>query len=131
MSAWPIRTRKKYGNTHTGADGHSFHSKLEASVYQILKLREKAGELEILQTQDHVYLSQARIGYVPDFRCRYLANGALFWVEAKGFETEKWPMIKKLWRFYGPGPLEIWKGTHMNPKLIETIVPKGTVECPQ
>lgn len=126
--SWPIRSRyrsvsNKYGAKRTETDGYSFASKLEASVYQILKLREKAKEIEILQTQDHIYLTQARIGYIPDFKCIFLDTNIPFWVEAKGFETDKWPIIKKLWRYYGPGVLEIWKGTHINPILIETISP--------
>lgn len=125
-----IRSRPatRYGNVSTSTDGYSFSSKLEASVYQILKLREKAGELEVLQTQDHIYLTDARIGYVPDFKCKDLHTGAVFWAEAKGYANDRWPILKKLWKFYGPGKLEIWKGSHVSPVLDEVIVPasKGT-----
>lgn len=111
----------------TCALGHSHRSKLEGSVCQILQLRAKAGELEILQVEDHVYMTLARIGYIPDFKCRCLKTGRLFWVEAKGFPNDAWPTKKKLWRFYGPGVLEIWKGTHLRPYLDELIVPAGGV----
>jgi hypothetical protein len=107
----------------TCALGHSHRSKLEGSVCQILQLRQKAGELKIVQVEDHVYLTRARIHYVPDFKCKDLASGEFFWVEAKGFANDRWPMKKKLWKFYGPGALEIWKGTHQRPMLDETIVP--------
>jgi len=125
-------TRSKYGNTTTEQDGYSFASKLEASVYQLLKLRAKALELQILQTQaqDHIlpcitlYLSDARIGYIPDFKCLDLKNGTEFFVEAKGYETAKWPLIKKLWKAYGPAPLEIWKGHYLNPSLDDIIIPR-------
>lgn len=117
--------KKKYGNEKTQVDGRSFGSKLEASVYLVLKLREKAGELLILQAQDHVYLSDAEILYVPDFRCRDLTTLDDFWVEAKGFEAARWPTIKKLWKYYGPGRLEIWKGSHGAPFLAETITPRA------
>lgn len=115
----------KLGNEPTTLDGYSFASKLEAAVYQLLKLRMKAGEIRTIQVQDHIYLTLARIGYVPDFKCT-LSDGSFLWVEAKGYPNDRWPMKKKLWKFYGPGPLEIWQGTYRSPQLVETIVPKGT-----
>ena len=122
------RTRLRYGNKQTQYSGYSFASKLEAAVYQILKLREKAGELVVLQTQAHVYLSEARIGYVPDFMCKNLKTGEVFYVEAKGFANDRWPILKKLWAAYGPGTLEIWMGNYTHPQLAETIVPKESVK---
>jgi hypothetical protein len=110
----------RYGNTPSG----NFSSKLEAAVYQLLHFRSKAGELEIVQTQDHIYLTRARILYIPDFKCRDLKTGEFFWVEAKGYANDRWPTKKKLWKFYGPGVLEIWQGSHLRPVLTETIVPK-------
>lgn len=119
------RKSNKFGNIKCSLDGHSFGSKLEQSVYQLLKLRAASGELEILQTQDHVYLTKARIAYVPDFKCRDLKSGEFFWVEAKGFESPRWPTIKKLWKHYGLGKLEIWKGSHTRPYLDEIICPES------
>ena len=115
---------KKYGNIKAKLDGYSFGSMLEGMVYLILKDRARKGEIEILQLQDHVYLSDAEIEYIPDFKCRDLKTGEEFWVEAKGYANEKWPIKKKLWRYYGPGKLEIWMGTHDSPYLKEVIVPK-------
>lgn len=31
-------------------------------------------------------------------------------------------------KFYGPGPLEIWMGTHKNSQLDEIIIPKKIEE---
>ncbi len=118
-----FRRRNKLGNIKTEYDGYSFASKLEAAIYQILKIRERAGELKVLQTQDHVYLSDARIGYIPDFKCLDLVTKEEFWVEAKGFENDVWPIKKKLYKFYGPGKLEVWKGTYLKPFLHEIIIP--------
>lgn len=116
---------KKFGNTLSVCQlGHSHRSKLEGAVCQILQLRVKAKEIEILQVEDHIYLTDARIGYVPDFKCRYVETGEVFWVEAKGYANDRWPTIKKLYKFYGPGCLEIWTGNHRNPVLSETIIPK-------
>lgn len=113
--------KSKYGATRVEHDNHSFASKLESSVYTMLKARENAGEIEILQVQDHVYLTDARISYVPDFKCLDKKTDKVFWVEAKGFSTPAFNIKKKLWRFYGPGILELWGGTHQRPVLIEII----------
>jgi hypothetical protein len=122
--------RKKSGqDAHMGNQrmtcqmGHSHRSKLEGAVCQLIQLREKAGELELVQVEDHVYLTLARIGYVPDFKCKDLQTGEFFWVEAKGYENDRWPIKKKLWKFYGPGLLEIWRGTHLRPVLDEIVIP--------
>lgn len=129
-----IRRRKKGSTEKIGniptlcALGHSHRSKLESSVCQVLQLRQKAGELILEQIEDHVYLTLARIGYIPDFRCRDTKTGAVFWVEAKGYPNDTWPIKKKLWRFYGPGPLEIWMGSHLNPTLSEVIIPQTKQE---
>lgn len=112
----------KYGNTRASLDGRSFGSKLEAAVYQELRLREKVGDLIFVQQQDHVYLTDARIHYIPDFLC--IDKGEKFWVEAKGMETPEWRLKLKLWRVYGPGRLEIYKGSHLRPKLVEVVIPK-------
>jgi hypothetical protein len=116
----------KYGAKRVDLDGRSFGSKLEASVYGLLKFREKAKEIEILQCQDHVYLTDARILYVADFKCRWTKTGEFLWVEAKGYETSDWRLKLRLWKAYGPGQLEIFKGTYKYPQLVETIYPKGT-----
>lgn len=122
MTIFSKLRKNKFRNERCVLDGHSFQSKLEASVYQLLKLRGAAKEIERIGVQTHIYLTDARILYIPDFQC-VTANGDVFYVEAKGFEGERWPTIKKLWKFYGPAPLEIWKGNFRNPKLIEIIVP--------
>lgn len=131
MSSW--RPRKavgqeaKFGNEHSLCSlGHSHGSKLEGAVCQLIQLRERAGELKLLQVQDHVYLTLARIGYVPDFKCHDLRDGKDFWVEAKGYANDRWPIKKKLWKHYGPGKLEIWIGSHLRPVLDEVITPVGT-----
>lgn len=119
--------KSKYGSVITSCDGYSFASKLEASVFSILKNRENIGNIKILQVQDHVYLTKARVTYVPDFKCLDLKLNEEFWVEAKGMEGPRWPTIKKLWKVYGPGKLEIWKGTHLKPYLDEVITPQEII----
>ena len=113
----------KYGSHKVTYQGHSFASKLEAAVYQILMLRMRAKEIDSIQCQDHVYLTLARISYIADFRC-VDSKGDTFWVEAKGFPTPEWAIKKKLWKFYGEGRLELWTGSHRSPKLTEEIIPR-------
>lgn len=107
---------------------HSHASKLESAVCALLQLREKAGEIRDLETQCHVYLSRARICYIADFKCVDSRTEATLYVEAKGFANDRWPTIKKLWKSYGPGPLEIWKGSYTRPSLDEVIKPVAITE---
>lgn len=114
----------KYKSKKVSLDGHSFASKLEASVYGMLKIRELQGEIKLLQVQCHVYLTEARILYIADFKCETINKEELY-VEAKGFETSDWRIKRRLWQHYGPAPLEIWGGTHQRPFLKETLIVKG------
>lgn len=109
----------KYRNKKTELDGRSFASQLEASVYTMIK----GLGYEVLQCQDHVYLTNARILYVADFKCKSKA-GIICWVEAKGFETSDWRIKRRLWQHYGPGVLHIYKGSAKRPFLSEEIVPE-------
>lgn len=111
----------KYGSQKTELDGHSFSSKLEASVYGLLK----ALGYEVLQCQDHVYLTDARILYIPDFKFKD-NEGQICWGEAKGFEKPEWRIKRRLWQYYGPGPLHIYKGSHQRPYLDEVLPIKKT-----
>lgn len=51
------QTRSKFGNVPTVVDGQRFDSKLEAARYQLLKLRERAGEITGLQCQEPFILT--------------------------------------------------------------------------
>jgi hypothetical protein len=120
---WAYRGPKKFGNKKVELDGYSFASKLEAALYGMLKMRQAAGEIRTIEVQAQVYLTDAKILYKPDFFCERI-DGSIFYAEAKGYQDQKWPIKKRLWASYGPAPLEIWKGTHVRPVLVETIVPK-------
>jgi len=113
----------RFGVKKFEAYGESFRSKLEFAVRNLLMMREKAGELEILQREATVYLHAAKFKYIPDFKCLDKATGKIFFVEAKGVETDVWRRNYRLWKFHGPGNLEIWKGNASNPKLVETVIP--------
>lgn len=116
----------KYGRTiRNDVAGRSFDSKLEKAVYDILWLRERAGEIKIICQQSSVYMTKARIQYIADFKCLDVSKDEEFWVEAKGFPTRDWRLKRRLWLSgYGPGRLEIWMGSYNKPFLKETIEPK-------
>lgn len=101
-----------------------FGSKLESAVHDLLELRVRAKEIKDLKCQQTVRLTAAEITYRSDFSFVEIASGETVWAEAKGVETERWRIIKKLWAFYGPGRLLIFKGGYGNPKLVEEIISK-------
>lgn len=124
MNFWKRGKREnKFGARRVEKAGLRFDSGLESAVHDLILLREKAGELELVKTQDRIKLTDAGIVYIADFQCRDLQTGETFWIEAKGFESERWKIIYKLWQFYGPGRLEIWKGTKARPVLTEVLRP--------
>lgn len=104
--------------------GRSFASKFEAEIFQRLSLMEAAGEVKEIRCQDHVFLTEARIEYIPDFRVFDLKLQQLVWHEAKGFETDVFRLKKKLWKFYGPGRLIIYKGNAKSYRIAEVIIPR-------
>lgn len=111
--------RNKFGAKRV--DG--FPSKLEAAVYQLLKLRERAGEISDIKRQQTVVLQEGsrdvRITWRVDFS--FIERNELVYAEAKGIENADYKLKLKLWRANPPAPLEIWKGHHMRPKLVERI----------
>lgn len=115
-----LKSFNKFNSRKVNLDGYSFASKLEAAVYGMLKIREIQSQIKILQVQCHIYLTDARILYIADFKCEG-PDKVEFYVEAKGFETDVWRIKRRLWKHYGPGKLEIWGGTHKRPFLKETL----------
>ena len=123
--SWSPERWSKYGakKTKVSHAGMSFASKLEAAVYDHLKIY---GYSEIRQ-QPKVYLTEARILSIPDFICKD-PNGETVWAEAKGFETPVWRIKRKLWKAgYGPGKLLVFKGSHTKPYLHEEINPRKAI----
>lgn len=98
-----------------------FDSKLEAAVYDIIKLRPAT---KLLQCQKTIYLTDSRIQYIADFEVLNEWTGEVYYIEAKGMETPSWRIKRKLWIKYGAGSLEIWKGHYEKPYLHETLIVK-------
>jgi len=87
--------------------GRSFPSQLERDRAYELVLLQRGGQISKLTFQTQLWLTDARVGYKPDFV--YIEDGRRVFEETKGFRTERWLIIKKLWRYYGPGVLRIMK----------------------
>lgn len=109
MGAQPAPAKpSKYRNVKVIVDGITFDSKREANHYQILKARERCGEIYSLQLQVRYPLYAPQFGapqptrtdvlavvaeYVADFT--YLENGRLHVVDAKGRRVSPYPLKKK------------------------------------
>lgn len=119
--------KNKFNAIRVEYDGRSFHSKLEANVYNILVSRQNNKELKIIKYQQHIHLYSLDIKlceYWPDFTCIDLKTNEIFWVEAKGkSDNADWRIKFNLWKAGGPGKLEMWYGDHKRPFLGETIIP--------
>lgn len=113
----------KYAAQKVEYDHHSFASKFEAALYQWIKLRELNGEVTDVKCQETVYLTEARIIYKPDFSYIDSQTKKKIYAEAKGFETPEWRIKRRLWEYYGPGILEIYKGSYTSFQLHETLKP--------
>jgi len=53
-----------------------------------------------------------------------LKANAKIWIEFKGFETPLWRLKRRLWMFYGPGPLHVYKMGRGRIYLDEIITPQ-------
>ena len=133
LSIGMAKKRGKYGGIQTQTtDGYQFPSKLEAAVYEILKLREKQGELSDIRCQVRVKMTRSEIAYIADFQAIEVISGKKVYVEAKGFETAIWRIKRRLWMQYGPGRLTIYKGHYKSPFISEVIVPDTRIGfCPE
>lgn len=124
-----MRSKKhKYGATKTRVGNLTFSSRLEASVYQLLKLRERAGEVENIQCQVTVTLKEKcptcgdePLRWKVDFSYWDPRTNSTVYVEAKGLETNHFKKQKKWFKTNRIGKLEIWKGSHEKPYLSEVI----------
>lgn len=114
-------TRVKYGSK-------SFPSKLEASVYQMLELREKAGEIKDIRLQ-HAIRFPCGPSWKVDFSFVDVATGETVFCEAKGVEVETYRIKKRMFSgcpvIENVGKLEVWKGHYKMPKLTEVIKSKS------
>ena len=101
-----------------------FGSKLEAAGYDLLKLREHAGEIKDIKCQQAVTLIEKNghsIRWKIDFSFVVAATGQLEYWEIKGIETADYKIKLKLYKMNPPAPLTIVKGTHRKLFIAERI----------
>lgn len=121
--------RRKFGNTKVRKHGYSFDSKLESALHDELKTMEQAGLATDIKQQVNVHLTPAKILYKADFSYIEVATGNTIYCEAKGLVMPVWAIKKRLWVWFGPGPLHVFGGSYKSVRLIETIIPKPQY-CP-
>lgn len=124
---WNKRSAGKYGAIRVKDGDRSFGSKLERTVYDILLLRQKAGEIMDIKCQPHVTLEPLSWRCVPDYSFVWADTGKLSYCEAKGVEVDRWLATKALWHHFGPAPMEVWVGNWKKPFLKEIIVPNRSI----
>lgn len=115
--------KSKYKNVRISHAGYSFASKGEAALFDLLKLREIAGEIREIKHQDSVFFGRERKKFVPDFKFFDIKSDTYRWAEFKGFEQADWPWKRVAWMLAGPGLLDVYKGSHTKIFLFETLVP--------
>lgn len=74
-----------------------------------------------LEYQVPVLLTEAKLRWVLDFKFYDNEIQEEVWADFKGFETERWMILKKLWPHYGPGLLRIYKGSGSRMRISEEI----------
>lgn len=111
----------KFNNKSSkGIDGYNYSSRYEATIGNLLFAQEKAGEIAITGRQVQIELTPrpGLITYKPDFECLDLVTNESFFVEAKGYENERWPMKLKLFRLFGDRPLHVYYYPSLKPEIV-------------
>lgn len=114
-----MRRRSKYRAVRT----NGYASKLEAAYAAELHLLAEAGAVTNLAEQVRVPLV-AGITYIPDFAYTQ-PDGVRVWVDVKGVETGVFRLKARLWKAYGPGPLQIVKKAGKGFVVARTIAGGG------
>lgn len=123
-----FRRGSKYGNKRSESSlftklaGRSFQSTIERKRAELLCIREDAGEISGLRFQPEYFLTDAEIGYHADFE--YQENGRTIVEEVKGFRTERWKLIRRLWRVYGPHLMKVVTRNRRGQWREQSIMPK-------
>lgn len=105
------RRLNKYNAKPVVVNGQRFDSTGEKNRYQLLRLRELAGNIHDLRLHPHITLVKGRqdakeIAYKPDYS--YVINGIVYYEDWKPRPlTSRDRLIFKLWEHFGPGTLLI------------------------
>jgi len=82
----------------------AYDSKLERDYHVELLLRETAGDIKDVRQWPSVELLPD-IRYKPDFYYIEVDTKREIWVDTKGVIGERYRLIRKIWRLFGPGTL--------------------------
>lgn len=93
--------RNKYGARKTTVDGVVFDSQKEANDYEVLRWREKAGEIRDLKRQvPFVIVDKSEYGralkYIADFTYTDCETGEFVVCDSKGVKTDVYRLKKRL-----------------------------------
>ncbi len=104
---------------------NGFGSKFESAVYDLLKLRQLAGEIYEIKCQQGVTLLEGRkdvqIRWKIDFSFRVMGTDALEYAEAKGFATQDYKLKLRLYKSNPPAPLTIYMGSYRKIFIAERV----------
>lgn len=112
--------RSKYGNKRTSIGSRTYDSGAEARRGAMLQLMEKSGNISDLQFQVTFKLSEAEVTYRADYT--YMENGRLVAEDMKGVRTERFRLIVKLWRVYGPCLLRVTSWKHNRLCVVQEVM---------
>ncbi|MET4696984.1 DUF1064 domain-containing protein [Endozoicomonas lisbonensis] len=90
----------KYNAKPTHVDGHRFASKKEANYYRQLKLRQRAGEVDMFLMQVPFHI-EGGVKYVADF-LEFRSDGSVVVIDVKGVKTSMYNLKKKLTQHHFP-----------------------------
>lgn len=116
------------GNKFKAIKTRGFASKMEAAGFDLLKLREMAGEIKDIKCQQAVTLAQGnglKLRWKIDFSFVIAATGQLEYAEIKGVETSDYRIKLKLYKMNPPAPLTIYKGNYRRLYIVERIEKNG------
>jgi len=102
-----IRKRSKYNSKIKIVDGITFQSIKEANYYSALKMRVKAGDIEMFLMQIPFQLP-GNVKYRCDFQ-EFWKDGTVHFIDVKGMLTKDFIMKKKMVEDLYPVEIEIVK----------------------
>ena len=116
--------RNKYGAVKTVINGIKFDSKAEAEYYlYLLEKIDSGADLELVELQPKVYLTETRILYKPDFLIR--EGDSVYYVDIKGMTTPVFNIKARLWKNYGAGELRLIRKKGRGWDTFKTIYTVG------
>ena len=107
--------RRKYNNKPTDYKGVRYPSIGEADLARSLDLLFKNGDIEWWVRQVPIMLVSPRISLTVDFLVGERASHVcgcgdllkVYAMEFRGYETERWKVLRDLWEEKGPFPLHV------------------------